>query len=229
MSFSSWQLNRAFALIGILATAAIVSAQDVSIDKLLKRLPRPETLVKPMDQSVLAELELLHDPITTQLGSAVAYHNRRQELELSRRLVERHPQNPWAHCVRGSVAAELARFPEAMAEFGAAVKLQPQFTYAHLQLGAVEVIQQHFATAIPHFKRVVELQPRAGIGWVFLSGCCEKLGRRQQSLEYAQRGIAVEPDFAGTWLQLAHAENALGHTENAKRALARGQQLLARR
>ena len=60
---------------------------------------------------------------------------------------------------------------------------------------------------------------------MFLSGCTEKLGRRQESLDYAKRATAVEPETAGSWLQLAHAENALGHTDNAKRALARAQQI----
>ena len=211
-------------MVTMLARAAY--GQDPSIDRLLKKLPPPEKLVKPLNQNVLAQLEVLGDPLTIQIGTATAYRNSRQALSLSRRLVERHPRNPWVHCIRGSAASTAAQFAEASAAFGEAVRLQPQFAYAHLQLGAIEVVQQHFAAAMPHFKKVVQLDPEAAIGWVFLSGCTEKLGRRQESLDYAKRGIAVAPKAAGTWLQLAHAENALGHTENAKRAVARAQQLM---
>jgi tetratricopeptide (TPR) repeat protein len=201
-------------------------AQDPSIERLLKKLPPPETLVKPPPVNVLDELEVLGDPLTKRIGTACAYHNWLQARALALRLAQAHPNNPWVHCIRGSIATEVVRFSEASAAFADAVKVRPKFTYAFLQLGAVEVIQQHFAAAIPHFNKVVELEPKWAIGWVFLSGCTEKLGRRQESLEYAKRAIAVGPDFSGTWLQLAHAENALGHTENAKRALARAQQIM---
>lgn len=200
--------------------------QDPSIERLLKKLPPPETLVRPIDQNVQAQLEVLNDPLTIKIGTAVAYRNHRQYLTLCRQLVQRYPRNPWVHCILGSAATNAAKFPEASAAFKEAVKLQPQFTYAYLSLGAVEVIQRRFASAIPYFKKVVALQPEAAIGWVFLSGCSEKLGRPKESLDYAKRAIALEPEASGTWLQLAHAENASGHVENAKRAVARAQQLM---
>ena len=203
-------------------------AQDPSIERLLKKLPPPETLVKRPPVNVLDELEVLGDPLTKQVGTACAYRNWWQARALALRLAQAHPNNPWVHCIRGAIASELARFPEASAAFGQATKVRPKFTYAFIELGAVEVIQQHFAAAIPHFKKAVELDPKAAIAWVFLSGCTEKLGRRQESLEYAKHAVAVGPEFAGTWLQLARAENALGHTENAKRALAQAHQIMRR-
>jgi predicted Zn-dependent protease len=207
-------------------SAGSAYGQDPDIERLLKKLPPPEKLVKPIDPSIRAQFELLNDPLTTQIGTAVAYRNVWQYMRLCRKLVERYPKNPWAHCIHGSAASNAAKFPEATAAFKEAVKLQPDFTYAYLQLGAVDVIQRRFASAIPYFKKVVALQPKAAIGWVFLSGCFQRLGRLKESLDYANRAVAFEPQSSGTWLQLAHAENASGHVENAKRALARAQQLM---
>jgi tetratricopeptide (TPR) repeat protein len=219
--------HNAVILLALVITVT-AQAQDPSIERLLKKLPPPETLVKRPPVNVRDELEVLGDPLTNRLWIAVAYRNWSQAKSLALRLIENHPNNPWVHCMRGSIATELARFPEASAAFRDAVRVRPKFAYGFLQLGSVEVIQQHFAAAIPHFQKVVELDPEAAIGWVFLSGCTEKLGRRKESLDYAKRAIAVAPNAAGAWLQLARAENALGHSENAKRALAQAQQIMRR-
>ncbi len=204
-------------------------AQDASIDKLLKKLPPPESLVQRPPPIPRDELELLNDPLTTMVGTACDYRNWSVARSFAERLAQAHPKNPWAHCILGGVEVQITRFAEGAAAYNQALKVRPNFPYAFLQLGVVEVIQQHFANAIPYFKKFVAQEPNEPIGWVFLSGCNEKLGHGKECLDYAKRGVATGPQFAGTWLQLAHAENAVGHTDNAKRALAQAQQLMRRR
>lgn len=221
--------------VGFVVTAAFLigqpdqaQAQDPSIEKLLKKLPPPEKLVKPIPQPIRDQNEILGDPMTKTLGQAVAYRNWGRAVDLAKNLIVKHPRNLWAHCILGSIEATRAHFAASRAAFAESTKINPKFAYGYLEVGAVEVMQQHFSAAIPSFQKLVELEPKAGIGWVFLSGCAEKLGRRSESLGYAQKAIAVEPDWPGTWLQLAHAENALGHRDNANRALAKARQLMRR-
>jgi predicted Zn-dependent protease len=215
----------AFVFLGVLTARA----QDASIERLLKKLPPPETLVTRPPAIPADQLEVLNDPLTTRIGTTCAYGNWMAARWYAERLAQAHPNNPWVHCIRGQVAVQATRFSEAAAAFNRALKVRPKFSYAHLQLGSVEVVQQHFAAAIPYFKKYVELEPNEPIGWVFLSGCNEKLGRGKECLEYAKRGIATGPQYPGTWLQLAHAENAVGHPDNAKRALAKAEQLMRSR
>jgi predicted Zn-dependent protease len=225
------QRSKAVLSLSLVASAAflifqppVLQAQDPSIEKLLKKLPPPEKLVK-VPQEVRDQNEVLGDPLTIKLGQATADRNWRHAVGLAKDLIAKHPNNLWARCILGAIQSTLAHFAEAHAAFAESTKINPKFGYGYMEMGAVEVMQQHFAAAIPYFKTYSELEPKSGLGWVFLSGCTEKLGRRQESLDYAKRAIAVEPETAGTWLQLAHAENALGHTDNAKRALARAHQI----
>ena len=214
------------AMAGIALGSVTAPAQDASIEKLLKKLPPPESLVKQPPSIPADQLEVLNDPLLKKIWTAVDYHNWMAARSYAERLANAHPDNPWVHCIRGQVAVQVTRFSEAATAFNQALKVRPNFSYAFLQLGSVEVVQQHFAAAIPYFKKFVALEPNEAIGWVFLSGCNEKLGRGQECLEDAKRGVATGPQYPGTWLQLAHAENALGHTDNAKRALAKVNQLM---
>lgn len=204
-------------------------AQDASIDKLLKKLPPPETLVKRPPPIPADQLEVLNDPLIQRIWTAVAYGNLLAARSYAERLTKAHPANPWVHCVQGQVLVQVTRFAEAGAAFKQALIVRPNFSYAFLQLGSIEVVQHHFATAIPYFKKYLALEPNEPIGWVFLSGCHEKLGRGAECLECAKRGVATGPQYPGTWLQLAHAENAVGHVDNAKRALAKAEQLMRSR
>jgi tetratricopeptide (TPR) repeat protein len=218
-------------LAAILLTAVMIASvsrgaaatEDASIDRLLNKLPAPEKVAR---LRATQTDPVVRDPIAQDIGKALSRRNTSSALKLSRRLTERYPKSPLAHCIRGAIASAERKYPEASAAYHRTLDIQPKFSFAYLQLGALEAVQGHFAAAMPYFQKLVELEPKAPIGWVFLSDCSEKIGRRQESLQYAKRATVVGPATAGAWMQLARAESALGHTENARRATARAQKLL---
>ena len=200
-----------------------VQAQDPSIDKLLKKLPPPEKLVKPTVQRAVRQPDTaLRDPLTSQIFSAAQSNNARSALELSRKLCAKYPKSAGSECLRGIVALTFSQYGEAATGFRHSIALSPNFSLAYFGLAATEVFQDHYAAAIPPLKELTRLEPQYGFGWLALSDCSLRCGRKQESLEYARRATKVAPSAASAWLQLARAESAAGNAEATLQALTHG-------
>jgi tetratricopeptide (TPR) repeat protein len=198
----------------VLVTNAL-AAQDPSIDRLLGKLPPPEKFVDPA----------INDPLAKQMAAAAKAHNFGTALDASRRLADRYPKSLGAQMVHGMLALALRRFPEASAAYHKVLSIRPDFAAADIGLGLAEASQQHFRAALSDFQQVTRLAPKADAGWIGSSGCAEKLGRRQESLQYARRATAVAPSSAGAWYQLAREEGLSGNKQASANALARANQL----
>lgn len=192
------------------------SAQDPSIDRLLRKLPPPEKLIR-VDPAQ-------NDPIARQIEKAAKAQNFGQALELSRKLGQRYPKSAGAQAFRGMLALQLRRYDEAADAFHKVLAIQPTVASAYFGLGAVEFGRGRFAAAIPHFRKSLQLEPRAVLNWILLSACAEKLGRKQEALDHAKRATAISPAFPPAWIQLAQAEGSLGHQREALAAMKRAQE-----
>jgi tetratricopeptide (TPR) repeat protein len=206
-----------FAVFALAAVCSAVSASEPSVDRLLKKLPPPEKIVSPIDP-------LVNDPLAKKTLDAINARKFSRALSLSRQLSSRYPKDSMAHGVHGWMALAQRQWAEASSEFQNAVRIEPKYAFAHFGLGLSEAAQNHYAKALQSFQRVARLEPNAEVVWVASSGCAEKLGKGQESLDYAKRATAVAPKSATAWLQLAHAEAAMGHRAAADNALARARQ-----
>jgi tetratricopeptide (TPR) repeat protein len=221
MRFASLILT--FVLAALSLSAA--SAQDPSIDKLLKKLPPPEKLVKPtVEKAVRQSDPALRDPLVPQIEAA-ARANAGRALDLSRKLSAKYPKSAGSECLHGILALDFRQYGEAGPAFRHAIAMSPNFSLAHLGLAAVEVFQDHYAAAIPPLKELTRLEPQYAFGWQALSDCALRCGRKQESVEYARRAAKLAPSSASAWLQLARAENAVGNAEGTLQALAHGAEI----
>ncbi len=198
----------------VVATNAF-AARDPSIDRLLGKLPPPEKFIDPA----------INDPLAKQMAAAAKAHNFGAALDASRRLAARYPKSLGAQATHGMLALILHRFPEASAAYHKALSIRPDFALAYLGLGLAEASQQHFRAALSDFQQVTRLAPKAEVGWIGSSGCAEKLGHRQESLEYARRATAAAPSSSGAWFQLAREEGISGNKQASAKAYARAIQL----
>lgn len=212
------------ALILLFAMAAsTVSAQEPSIDKLLKKLPPPEKLVKPtVERAVRQPDPALRDPLTSQVFSAAQSGNASRALDLSRKLSAKYPKSGGAECLHGIVALSFNQFGEAGAAFRHSIAISPNLSLSQFGLAATEVMQNHYAAAFAPLKQLTRLEPQFGFGWLALSDCALRIGRKQESVEYARQATKVAPSAGSAWLQLARAENAVGNAEATLQALTRG-------
>jgi len=220
-------LPRAAVVVALIVPTALslstVSAQDPSIDKLLKKLPPPEKLVKPtVERAVRQPDPALRDPLTSQIFLAAQSRNAGRALDLSRKLSAKYPKSAGSECLHGIVALAFNQYGEAGAAFHHSIAMSPSLSLSYFGLAATEVFQNHYAAAIPPLKELTRLEPQYGFGWLALSDCALRCGRKQESVEYASRATKVAPSAASAWLQLARAENAVGNGEATLQALSRG-------
>ena len=209
----------------ILATliAPMASAQDPSIERLLKKLPPPEKLVKPSVARAIDQPDpALRDPLVSQIASAAQSNNLGRALELARKLSAKHPKSAGAECLRGMLALIARQYGEATTAFRSSTSIQPGFALSHFGLAGVAVAQGRYGAAVPHLRTLTRLEPKYFFGWMALSECAIRSGHKQEGVETARRATALAPSAPDAWLQLARAENARGNAEASLIALNRG-------
>ena len=213
----------------LVVTLATLSAppanaqEDPSIDRLLKKLPPPEKLVKPSVARAINQPDpALRDPLVQQIAAASQSNNNARALDLVRKLSAKHSKSPGAKCLHGILAFVAGQNSEAAIAFRNTIAARPDFSLAHLGLAAIEVRQGRYGASIPHLRALVRLEPKYAFGWMALSESALRSGNKQEGVEAARRCTAVAPSAPNAWLQLARAERAVGNAEGTLRALSRG-------
>src|SRR3954451_4135698 len=92
-------------LFAIAGFAVASNAQDPSIDRLLKKLPPPEKLVKPsVERAIKQPDRALRDPLVDQIAAAADNKNITRGLTLSRQLSAKYPNSGGTECLHGILA-----------------------------------------------------------------------------------------------------------------------------
>jgi tetratricopeptide (TPR) repeat protein len=199
------------------------NAQDPSIDRLLKKLPPPEKLVKPsVERAVKQPDPALRDPLVDQIEAAANSNNLTRGLTLSRQLSAKYPNSGGTECLHGILALMARQEAEAAKALRHAVALRPDFSLAYFGLASIEVEHGRYGGAVSHLRQLTRLEPQYAFGWMALSDCALRSGNKRESLEAARRATSLSPSSADAWLQLARAETASGHAEATLTALTRG-------
>jgi tetratricopeptide (TPR) repeat protein len=197
------------------------AAADAEIDRLLKKLPPPEKLVRLNEHVLRVNDPALRDPLVKQIEAALKARQSKRALELSRQLAARYPSSAAAHYYAGYLASSEKRYAESSAAFRRALAIQPQLVLCHYSLAFVEWQQGHFSIALQHMRQVTKLEPRAAAGWAVLSLCAERVGAWQESVVAARRLVALEPRQTAAWVRLALAERNVGNYNAAAQAMNR--------
>jgi tetratricopeptide (TPR) repeat protein len=200
----------------------LTHAQEPSIDRLLKKLPPPEKLVKPQVEKQLQKPDPAeNDPLAKQVFVAAYNNNHGEALALSRKLANKDPSSLFANVLHGLAAWDVSQFPEAAHAFRAAIAIRTDISVLHLALGASEMAQGHFTTALPSLKRSGELDSSVAVGWLLASECEARLNQWQESVSLAKRATGAEPSWVFTWIQLARAEKGAGSPQGTLDAMVR--------
>lgn len=105
----------------LLGLGTSMAAEDASVDRLLKKLPPPEKLVKqsaPQDPA-------LKDPLLTYAITSVMLRDLSQARWYSRKLSEKFPSSEIATLLYGNIAYRLRYYGEAEGAFRKALRLAP--------------------------------------------------------------------------------------------------------
>lgn len=201
----------------VVALALPARAEDASVDQLIKKLPPPEKVVKADPASV--------DPLVKQIMAAIKKMNFGNAYAMSQKLAARYPKSAGAHSLHGELALLMRRYAEASTAFNKAISIEPDLGFLYVGLALSEASQDHISSALSNFRKVTRLFPNEDVGWIGMSACAERLGKKDDSLQYARRATAVAPSSYSAWLQLSRAERISGNRQAAANALARANEI----
>jgi serine/threonine protein kinase/tetratricopeptide (TPR) repeat protein len=121
----------------------------------------------------------------------------------SRRALELDPESAEAHTSRGLALGFAKRYPEANAEFEAAIRLSPKLFEARYFYARVLVQQGKLPEAVTSFEEACRLRPDDYLAPVFLAMAYEGLGQTTESnatygraLQLIERHLELNPDDA---------------------------------
>ena len=204
-------------------------AQDPDIDRLLKKLPAPEKVVRSeVAPGMKLSDPVFQDPLARELSTPAMLKNPGRSLQLARKLTAKYPRSVIAHVVRGSLALQVHQVAESVTAYRTAVDLAPKLWVAHLGLGVAEGARSRFTAAWPHLRTATQLEPKAVPAWVYLSACAERLGRKEESVSAARRATQAAPRSLDAWAQLARAQHSAGRQKEALAALSKARALAPR-
>jgi tetratricopeptide (TPR) repeat protein len=115
---------------------------------------------------------------------------------------------------QGVALAAMGRFVEAETAYRSALALDPNDFKTWNNLAGVLFDSRGKAIeGLRCLERALKLEPRNKLGWSNLASMVGRLGRHEKALEFAERALALDPQFVEALLHKAAAAKALGKTE----------------
>ncbi|HEX2852878.1 MAG TPA: tetratricopeptide repeat protein [Opitutaceae bacterium] len=132
------------------------------------------------------------------------------ELSLWSDTVARRPDNPRAHINLGHVLESLKRFPEAIASYEAATRLQPDSPQGYVHLASACFASGQPELALRHASTAVRLDPDDPDARVNLGVVLASLGRAEEALPHYRVALRRQPKASDVHAHLAAALLTLG-------------------
>jgi len=115
---------------------------------------------------------------------------------------------------QGVALAGAGRFVEAETAYRRALQLDPtEFKTWNNLAGLLFEVRKKPAEAIQCMQQALKVEPQNKVGWANLISMVGRLGRHDKALEFAERALALDPNFVEAHLHKASAARALGRKE----------------
>ena len=145
----------------------------------------------------------------------------RDALPHAEALVERHPNDPFAHNTYGNVLHALGRAEKAIKAFRRSVSLAPGHPVAWINLAQLYSSLGRHAEAAPCFEKVIELGAASAETYLGLASAYAHSDRIEAALAPAREAAQRAPESAEALKLLAHCEYEAGDADAARAALRR--------
>jgi Flp pilus assembly protein TadD len=208
---------------------ASFAAEDASIDRLLKKLPAPEKLIKPsVPQASQPPDPALKDPLLTYTIAAAMMRNWSQARLYSLKLSEKYPHSEVAAILWGNCAYHLRYYAEAAGAFRKALALAPRDAYTWMDLAIAENAMAHVGAALNAMVKAAQLSPNDGDLAAVLGFSYINLNRVPQAIPPLQRAAKLLPQDYLVQSQLGYCLLVTGQTHAAIGYLQKGATLNSR-
>jgi tetratricopeptide (TPR) repeat protein len=125
------------------------------------------------------------------------------------------PQDPNANRQLASSLMSLRRLDEALDQARRAVAVKPDSELPHVILAAVFAMRSENELAIPCYLEALRLKADFAIAYFGLADCCAQLDRWPEALEWAAKGLSLNPTHCGMLRVRAMALAAVGRAEES--------------
>jgi tetratricopeptide (TPR) repeat protein len=149
-------------------------------------------------------------------GAKVLNHDPKGAEEVLINACKETPDSAEARRILGDFYVEQKRFPEAEAQFRAALGVNPQYAPALLDLARLQVADNRDQEADQSFQRLAKLEEYRSIHAVFLF----QIGRRDEAIVELEKLARQRPDDRSLRSNLVVAYRAVGRNAEANKVLA---------
>jgi serine/threonine-protein kinase len=117
-------------------------------------------------------------------------------LEMSRKAVERQPNNDSARFTLGRVLAAQGKLPDAIAAFRESIRINPRSGYVHDSLGTVMGNLGKLDEALAEFREAIRLKPDFANAHFNIGRTLHAQGKLDEAKAEYREAIRLNPDFA---------------------------------
>ena len=157
------------------------------------------------------------DVINNLANVCAASGQKEQAEKLLRRAVERAPGRADIQVNLGNVLIDLGRFDEAARCFRRAVEIQPGMARAHFGLATSLRLSGDVVGAIERYRDAVRSPSAQPAYWNDLGTALRALGRLTEAAEAFRQAVAIDPDFADAYRNLANCRQLTADEANLER------------
>src|SRR5208282_1952076 len=185
---------------GHMATVSQALAQALDEHR-AGRLPAAERICRQILQVDPTHAEVLHllGVIALQRGDAAT------AVEYIGRAIGVSDRQAFYHSNLGEAYRRLRRYPEAIACYQRAVRLNPSFAGAYYNLGNALRDRKEMRKAVACYRRALRLQPDMAGAHNNLGNALKDLHRPEEAVACYRRALALEPRFAEAHNNLGNA------------------------
>ncbi|UCG31890.1 MAG: tetratricopeptide repeat protein [Phycisphaerales bacterium] len=146
--------------------------------------------------------------------------------ELFQYAYERLDRRNWrARLAAGFLLLSKYNIPEAVEEYGAALRLNPYLSDAHVGLGRAALEQWDFEKAEKHVRAALRRNPRLAEAHLLLAELRMTERKYRQAADVCRRALRLNPKEPALLSTLAAAQTRLGQTDAARRTRERVEQV----
>jgi tetratricopeptide (TPR) repeat protein len=205
------------------------AVEDASIDRLLKKLPPPEKIVRPSARKEAKAADpALKDPLLTYTVAAAMMRDWAQARFYSLKLSQKYPHSEVAALLWGNCAYRIRYYAEAAGAFRKALGLAPRDAYTWMDLAIAENAMGHLGTALDAMTKAAQLSPNDGDLAAVLGFSYINLNRVPQAIPPLQRAAKLLPKDYLVQSQLGYCLLVTGQTNAAIGYLQKGATLNSR-
>lgn len=195
------------------AMAYLQMAQVQTTPKLrYKYLAKAKSLIKHVSEGEKLLILAVEAGANNEYEKQYDYYNK---------LVEKYPEDEWAHNIYGHFLFNWQKYKKAISHYKTAIEINPEFSQSYNMLGYSYRNLGDFEQAEYYFKQYIDLIQDDPNPYDSYAELLLKMGKFESSIEYYRKALEIKPNFIVSIIGIASNLTLLDRHEEACKELER--------